>query len=72
LEHHAPSVARLSLYLANLFNQAGGSGLDGRLDTIFLPPDTQLTVPVTATSGTTLHYMCAIHAWMQGTINVKG
>ena len=29
------------------------------------------TVTISAPSGTTLHYMCAIHAWMQGTITVK-
>ncbi len=29
------------------------------------------TVTISAPSGTTLHYMCAIHAWMQGTIDVK-
>jgi hypothetical protein len=50
---------------------SGGSGLDGRLDTLFLPPGTAISVPVTAPSGTTLSYFCAIHAWMQGSITVN-
>ena len=52
-------------------NVAGGSGLDGRLDSLFVVPRGSAGVDVTAPSGTTLYYICAIHAWMQGTINVK-
>jgi plastocyanin len=55
---------------AQFINVAGGSGLDGRLDTLWLPPGTSISVPVTAPSGTTLSYFCAIHAWMQGSITV--
>jgi plastocyanin len=55
---------------AQFINVAGGPGLDGRLDTLWLPPGTSITVPVTAPSGTTLSYFCAIHAWMQGSITV--
>ena len=55
---------------AQFINVAGGSGLDGRLDTLWLPPGTSISVPVTAPSGTTLSYFCAIHAWMQGSIKV--
>jgi plastocyanin len=55
---------------AQFINVAGGSGLDARLDTLWLPTGTSITVPVTAPSGTTLSYFCAIHAWMQGTITV--
>lgn len=55
---------------AQFVNVSGGAGLDGRLDTVWLPPGTSISVQVTAPSGTTLHYMCAIHAWMQGTITV--
>ena len=54
---------------AQFINVAGGAGLDGRLDTVYLPAGS-ISVPVTAPSGTTLHYMCVIHAWMQGTITV--
>jgi plastocyanin len=56
---------------AQFINVAGGSGLDGRLDTLWLPPGTSISVPVTAPSGTTLSYFCAIHAWMQGSITVR-
>jgi plastocyanin len=55
---------------AQFVNVGGGSGLDARLDTLWLPTGTSITVPVTAPSGTTLSYFCAIHAWMQGTITV--
>jgi plastocyanin len=55
---------------AQFINVAGGSGLDGRLDTLFLPAGTSISVPVTAPSGTTLSYFCAIHPWMQGSITV--
>jgi plastocyanin len=55
---------------AQFVNVAGGSGLDGRLDTLWLPAGTSISVPVTAPSGTTLSYFCAIHAWMQGSITV--
>ena len=56
---------------AQFINVGGGPGLDARLDTIFLPAGTWITVPVSAPPGTTLSFMCAIHAWMQGTIKVS-
>jgi len=47
-------------------------GLDAPGDSIFLlPPDTSVSAQVTARPGTTLHYICIIHPWMQGTITVK-
>jgi FtsP/CotA-like multicopper oxidase with cupredoxin domain len=55
---------------SQFINVSGGAGLDGRFDTIWLPPDTSLTVPVTAPSGMTLAFFCAIHPWMQGEIRV--
>ena len=48
-----------------------GEGLDGRLDTLVVQPGGSESVEVTAEPGTTLRYLCAIHAWMQGTITVK-
>ena len=56
---------------SQFINVAGGPGLDGRLDTLWLPPGTSITVPVTAPSRTTLSFLCAIHAWMQGSITVR-
>ena len=39
-------------------------------DSIFLPPKGKVTFKVTAKKGSRLHFMCAIHPWMQGTITV--
>jgi len=55
---------------AQFINVGGGPGLDSRLDTIFLPPGTSISVAVDAPAGSTLSFLCAIHAWMQGTIRV--
>jgi len=48
-----------------------GSGIDGRLDSLFVLPGDSISATVTAPSGSTLYFICAIHPWMQGTINVK-
>ena len=48
-----------------------GTGIDGRLDTLFVEQGGSASAEVTAEPGTTLHFICAIHAWMQGTIDVK-
>ena len=47
------------------------AGIDGRLDTLVIFPGDSVSAPVTAPAGSTLHFMCAIHAWMQGTIDVQ-
>ena len=56
---------------SQFFNVAGGPGIDSRLDTMFVLPGDSASAPVSAPSGTTLYFMCAIHAWMQGQIDVK-
>ena len=48
----------------------GLPGLDTRLDSLFLEPGGQVSAEVSAPSGTTLYYLCAIHPWMQGSISV--
>lgn len=48
-----------------------GPGIDGRLDTLFVLPGESISAPVTAPAGTTLRYLCAIHPWMQGRIDVQ-
>ena len=48
-----------------------GAGIDGRLDSLFVVPGTSITETITAEPGTTLNFICAIHAWMQGTIKVQ-
>ena len=49
---------------------AGGPGLDTPGDSLFVNASGSVSAPVTATPGTTLHYMCIFHPWMQGVINV--
>jgi len=49
----------------------GRNGLDAAGDSIFLPPNSSVSAEVTARPGTTLHYICIIHPWMQGTITVE-
>ncbi len=52
--------------------EAPGSepGLDARLDSLLVFPGESVEAEVSAPSGSTLHFICAIHAWMQGTIEV--
>jgi plastocyanin len=40
-------------------------------DSVFLAPKGKVKFQVTAAKGSTLHFFCAIHPWMQGTIKVK-
>ena len=40
-------------------------------DSIYLPPKGKVTFKVTASKGTTLNFICAVHPWMIGTIKVK-
>ena len=47
------------------------TGIDGRLDTLFVLPGESVSAPVTAPAGTTLYFLCLIHPWMQGEIVVK-
>jgi plastocyanin len=53
----------------------GKAGFDERGDSVFLAPagpHKHATVTVSASPGTTLYYVCAIHPWMQGSIIVTG
>jgi plastocyanin len=54
----------------------GPDGLDQVGDSLFLPPPEGGNVPtvsavISAPAGTELHYLCAIHPWMQGEIDVR-
>jgi plastocyanin len=53
--------------------EAPGSetGLDAAGDSVFFLMGTSSELTVSAPSGTTLHYTCVIHPWMQGTITVE-
>ena len=49
----------------------GATGLDAAGDSIWLPPGGTVSALISASAGSKLHYICAIHAWMQGTITVR-
>jgi plastocyanin len=51
--------------------EAGQPGLDAPGDSLLLLPGGSASAVVSAPAGTTLHYLCAFHPWMQGTIKVK-
>jgi len=48
----------------------GRPGLDAPGDSLFVKSSGSVSAPVTAPTGTVLHYMCIFHPWMQGLINV--
>lgn len=48
----------------------GAAGFDQPGDSVFFEPGGGFTMTISATSGSTLSYVCAIHPWMQGTIKV--
>ena len=50
----------------------GDGGLNADGDSIMVLPgvNTKISVVITAPAGTTLHYLCAFHPWMQATIQV--
>jgi plastocyanin len=48
----------------------GTAGFDGVGDSLLLVPDGTATATITAPAGSTLQYICAIHPWMQGSIDV--
>ena len=50
----------------------GRAGLNRPGDSLLVTPDHPVTrARVTAPAGTTLHYLCAIHSWMQGRLVVE-
>jgi plastocyanin len=56
----------------NFVVNKGGPGLDTRGDSLLFggPFDQSVAGKVTAAKGTTLYYLCVIHPWMQGSIQV--
>jgi plastocyanin len=69
-----PCANALDAHFAGGFNpvvEAGGPGLDAPGDSLFFADNTSISAVVTAPSGSTLLYLCAIHPWMQGEIVVK-
>ena len=52
----------------------GAAGFDRPGDSIFVGPKgsgSTVRFKVTAKAGTTLHYLCIIHPWMQGSLKVE-
>jgi plastocyanin len=49
----------------------GAAGLDGVGDSLLVFPGGAISAPVTAPAGTTLDYLCALHPWMIGSIDVR-
>jgi plastocyanin len=52
----------------------GSAGLSETGDSIAVQsggPHNSITIKVTAKPGTTLHFFCAVHPWMQGKIVVS-
>jgi plastocyanin len=69
-----PCANALAAHFAGGFNpvvEAGDPGLDAAWDSLFFGDDTSISAAVTAPSGSTLLYLCAIHPWMQGEITVR-
>jgi plastocyanin len=48
----------------------GATGLDAPGDSLLLFPGGSVSAVVSAPTGSTLYYLCALHPWMQGTISV--
>jgi hypothetical protein len=45
-------------------------GLDEPRDSRWVKGNQTLTARISADEGTTLYYLCALHPWMQGSIDV--
>ena len=56
--------------LASLRVDKGPAGMQSQGDSMILLPGKKMGVRVKAKVGMRLHYLCAIHPWMQGTIRV--
>lgn len=49
----------------------GATGFDQPGDSVVIGPRGRVTLDVTAAKGKRLHYLCAVHPWMQGSIAVR-
>jgi len=65
LAGHFPAPPAPPVFVLNV----GAPGLDAAGDSLLL--DQSVTATVSAPSGTHLSYLCSIHPWMQGEINVQ-
>jgi plastocyanin len=71
LEAHDPGLDEVPPF--NFVVNVGGPGLDARGDSLLFggPFAQSVEAQVTAPAGSTLYYLCVIHPWMQGRINVR-
>jgi hypothetical protein len=51
--------------------EVGAPGIDQAGDSIVINPKQTVKVNVSAPKGTTLNFICAIHAWMQGRLRSR-
>jgi plastocyanin len=56
--------------IATLFVNTGPAGMQSQGDSLILLPGHTIGTRVRAKVGRRLHYICAIHPWMRGTIRV--
>jgi plastocyanin len=63
----APPGAPVCVWVAR---DVGGQGLNAVGDSFLVGPHDTISLTVTAGAGTKLYYMCGIHPWMQGSIDV--
>jgi hypothetical protein len=49
----------------------GMPGIDQPGDSMLVPPGGEVSAMVTAPRGTTLHFICTFHPWMQGEFTVR-
>jgi plastocyanin len=68
LARHAPQGPNGPL---NSYVNSGPAGFNQAGDSRLLLPSTPILAHVTAPSGSVLHYVCAIHPWMQAKITVS-
>jgi hypothetical protein len=70
LEAHDPGVDEQPPF--NFVVNKGKPGLNRPGDSLLVTADHPVTrARVTAPAGTTLHYLCAVHSWMQGKLVVE-
>jgi hypothetical protein len=77
----APKTICETVGLAHQFDQQGNPskpvvdvglpGVDQVGDSFILAPKSSQTVKLSAKAGTTLYFMCGIHAWMQGSLKAR-
>jgi hypothetical protein len=76
-----PGTVCETIFTAHAFDQdgnptkpvvdVGSPGIDQVGDSLAIAPKSTQKVAISAKKGTTLYFMCGIHAWMQGKLKVR-